>query len=429
MDNLARRKWNSFPTVFVPSFVTLKDSKQQNYIAFQIVIIDGLEEWKLLKRYSQFEELRHQLRLQFPTEKIPILPPKKTIFDFGVDDTKFIENRRVGLEYFLQYLLAEPLFLQSQQVRAFLEPESLPNKLRRQKDNESFLIPPPTPNMRAPHVISLVKSDATVTNNRPSFGQRRQNSSSTFDSEYEEFPSPEQELVDFKNAKGPSLSPTETECYLFPLLNSINDNLATISALREEVSEIDNSREKMECVEDKRNKLDSSLLALQKERDLIKTLQDLDEVSANKELTHYLKLVLDHINRGLDWFSSFEDELFEALTANQTQNQYSQSYHSSLEARIKRLEDQAEALVVESVSLGNSNNTSWSLSEEEKERLEAKLISLQSTIRQEINRLNKTSDIPNDHVFINRLKNILAYLNKNFTENEKSSLFGFKLAL
>ena len=56
------------------------------------------------KRYSEFDEFRERLILSFPNFEatIPPLPPKSIISKFR---PRFLEKRRVGLQYFLKYVL------------------------------------------------------------------------------------------------------------------------------------------------------------------------------------------------------------------------------------------------------------------------------------------------------------------------------------
>lgn len=53
------------------------------------------------KRYSEFDDFRHQLISTFPNFEaaVPTLPPKSVISRFR---PKFLEKRRVGLQYFLK---------------------------------------------------------------------------------------------------------------------------------------------------------------------------------------------------------------------------------------------------------------------------------------------------------------------------------------
>ncbi|KAJ5739368.1 hypothetical protein N7533_012152 [Penicillium manginii] len=70
-------------------------------------------------RYSEFDDLRQRLVSSFPHAKsaLPALPPKSVLFKFR---PKFLENRRAGLEYFLNCVLLNPEFSSSPIVKDFL---------------------------------------------------------------------------------------------------------------------------------------------------------------------------------------------------------------------------------------------------------------------------------------------------------------------
>lgn len=55
------------------------------------------------KRYSEFDDFRHQLVQSFPgfEAAVPPLPPKSVISKFR---PQFLEKRRAGLQYFLKYV-------------------------------------------------------------------------------------------------------------------------------------------------------------------------------------------------------------------------------------------------------------------------------------------------------------------------------------
>ena len=57
--------------------------------------------FRVRKRYSEFDDLRYKLLQTFPNSAaaMPALPPKSVISKFR---PKFLENRRVGLQYFLK---------------------------------------------------------------------------------------------------------------------------------------------------------------------------------------------------------------------------------------------------------------------------------------------------------------------------------------
>jgi len=71
------------------------------------------------KRYSEFDDLRHKLIQTFPYSEgaMPALPPKSLISKFR---PKFLENRRAGLQYFLNCILLNPEFSACPLVKDFL---------------------------------------------------------------------------------------------------------------------------------------------------------------------------------------------------------------------------------------------------------------------------------------------------------------------
>ncbi|KAF2460021.1 Phox homologous domain-containing protein [Lineolata rhizophorae] len=71
------------------------------------------------KRYSEFDELRHNLIKTFPhcTAALPQLPPKSVISRFR---PRFLERRREGLAYFLNCVLLNPEFAGSPVLKDFL---------------------------------------------------------------------------------------------------------------------------------------------------------------------------------------------------------------------------------------------------------------------------------------------------------------------
>ncbi|PQE22607.1 PX domain-containing protein [Rutstroemia sp. NJR-2017a BVV2] len=74
---------------------------------------------RIRKRYSEFDDLRLNLIRTFPNSSgtIPPLPPKSVISKFR---PKFLENRRAGLQYFLNCILLNPEFSGSPVLKEFL---------------------------------------------------------------------------------------------------------------------------------------------------------------------------------------------------------------------------------------------------------------------------------------------------------------------
>jgi len=75
--------------------------------------------FRIRKRYSEFDDLRHRLLQTFPNSEaaMPPLPPKSVISKLR---PKFLENRRVGLQYFLNCILLNPEFSGSPVLKEFL---------------------------------------------------------------------------------------------------------------------------------------------------------------------------------------------------------------------------------------------------------------------------------------------------------------------
>ncbi|KAG6004621.1 hypothetical protein E4U21_000897 [Claviceps maximensis] len=71
------------------------------------------------KRYSEFDDLRNKLIKTFPNFEaaVPPLPPKSLISKFR---PKFLEKRRIGLQYFLNCILLNPEFSASPVLKEFL---------------------------------------------------------------------------------------------------------------------------------------------------------------------------------------------------------------------------------------------------------------------------------------------------------------------
>jgi len=74
---------------------------------------------RIRKRYSEFDDLRYKLLQTFPNSEaaMPSLPRKSVISKFR---PKFLENRRTGLQYFLNCILLNPEFSGSPVLREFL---------------------------------------------------------------------------------------------------------------------------------------------------------------------------------------------------------------------------------------------------------------------------------------------------------------------
>lgn len=99
-------------------------------VFFCIKVQYGREEFKCLRRYSQFHQLYNEV-IHYPPHheedknKPRLCIPPKTCFFQAVDDN-FLNNRQYELYEFLTDLLARPGYVNHSAVQAFLELNRIP---------------------------------------------------------------------------------------------------------------------------------------------------------------------------------------------------------------------------------------------------------------------------------------------------------------
>ncbi|KAJ5037454.1 uncharacterized protein L3040_007629 [Drepanopeziza brunnea f. sp. 'multigermtubi'] len=109
-------------SVYIQDYVIVNASRT-NIGAFVVwnINVDTLQggSMRIRKRFSEFDDLRDKLLQTFPNSKaaMPPLPPKSVISKFR---PKFLENRRSGLQYFLNCILLNPEFSGSPVLKEFL---------------------------------------------------------------------------------------------------------------------------------------------------------------------------------------------------------------------------------------------------------------------------------------------------------------------
>lgn len=92
-------------------------AKEYTVYIVDVVDRDTQREFKIFKRFSDFDELHSKLKKQYPN--LPVLP-KKTIFSSM--SAKVMEGRKLGLDSYLQQLAMRLDVLESSgELRTFLE--------------------------------------------------------------------------------------------------------------------------------------------------------------------------------------------------------------------------------------------------------------------------------------------------------------------
>ncbi|XP_067309265.1 sorting nexin-16-like [Pseudorasbora parva] len=74
------------------------------------------ESWHIFRRYTDFSRLHDKLKETFPVFNV-VLPPKRWFKNFNAE---FLEERQLGLQDFLQHLVAQKDMINSEPVREFL---------------------------------------------------------------------------------------------------------------------------------------------------------------------------------------------------------------------------------------------------------------------------------------------------------------------
>ena len=108
----------------------------KNYIIYTLNGTDSNGQFKVERRYSDFEALRKTLLARWPGCFIPPIPPKKTIGNF---DQSFIEERRRFLDLFCKRIAQLPHLFYSEEFEIFkrtASQESVLNALPRETPND-----------------------------------------------------------------------------------------------------------------------------------------------------------------------------------------------------------------------------------------------------------------------------------------------------
>ncbi|XP_029447275.1 serine/threonine-protein kinase Sgk3 isoform X3 [Rhinatrema bivittatum] len=105
------------PSVSIPSSDEHRE-KRKRFTVYKVIVTMGRNEWFVFRRYAEFDKLYNTLRKQFPSTNLKI--PAKRIFGDNFDPD-FIQQRREGLNDFIQNLLRHPELCNHPDVKAFLQ--------------------------------------------------------------------------------------------------------------------------------------------------------------------------------------------------------------------------------------------------------------------------------------------------------------------
>lgn len=78
--------------------------------------------WVVARRYSEFHDLHHKLRMRYPSVRHLEFPRRRMVMKF---QKEFLQKRRLALEAYLQKLLLLPEICRSRDLRAFLSQRAI----------------------------------------------------------------------------------------------------------------------------------------------------------------------------------------------------------------------------------------------------------------------------------------------------------------
>ncbi|KAL4785091.1 PXA domain-containing protein [Aspergillus varians] len=90
--------------------------------------------WAVARRYSEFHELHHQLRMRYPSVRQLEFPRRRMVMKL---QKEFLQKRRLALEAYLQNLLLLPEVCRSRDLRAFLSQRAIIPRNETPRDGET----------------------------------------------------------------------------------------------------------------------------------------------------------------------------------------------------------------------------------------------------------------------------------------------------
>ncbi|GES65140.1 intermediate filament [Aspergillus terreus] len=115
-------------TVRIKSIVVGKEEDGREFAMYVIEVQRNAGEqmpaasWAVARRYSEFHELHHKLRLRYPSVRHLEFPRRRMVMKL---QKEFLQKRRLALEAYLQKLLLLPEVCRSRDLRAFLSQRAI----------------------------------------------------------------------------------------------------------------------------------------------------------------------------------------------------------------------------------------------------------------------------------------------------------------
>ncbi|KAE8354446.1 PXA domain-containing protein [Aspergillus coremiiformis] len=127
-------------TVRIKSIVVGKEEDGREFALYVVEMQRNAGEqmpaasWVVARRYSEFHELHHKLRMRYPSVRHLEFPRRRMVMKL---QREFLQKRRLALEAYLQQLLLLPEVCRSRDLRAFLSQRAIIPRDETPHDGES----------------------------------------------------------------------------------------------------------------------------------------------------------------------------------------------------------------------------------------------------------------------------------------------------
>ncbi|KAL4975482.1 PXA domain-containing protein [Aspergillus desertorum] len=127
-------------TIRIKSIVVGKEEDGREFAMYVIDVQRNAGEqmpaasWAVARRYSEFHELHHQLRMRYPSVRQLEFPRRRMVMKL---QKEFLQKRRLALEAYLQQLLLLPEVCRSRDLRAFLSQRAIIPRNETTRDGET----------------------------------------------------------------------------------------------------------------------------------------------------------------------------------------------------------------------------------------------------------------------------------------------------
>ncbi|KAL4809767.1 PXA domain-containing protein [Aspergillus unguis] len=127
-------------TVRIKSIVVGKEEDGREFAMYVVEVQRNAGEqmpaasWAVARRYSEFHELHHQLRMRYPSVRQLEFPRRRMVMKL---QKEFLQKRRLALEAYLQQLLLLPEVCRSRDLRAFLSQRAIIPRNETPRDGET----------------------------------------------------------------------------------------------------------------------------------------------------------------------------------------------------------------------------------------------------------------------------------------------------